>query len=102
VTILAMNKTKSRGVLSFFVWVDFIIRCSVCFWVSTQCHHQEPSNQVSHLEGDTGGRKLVCGRPFAPLLRICSSPRAPSPICALLSGTVQRQYVGSLVCPKKV
>jgi len=28
--------------------------------------------------------------------RICTSPRSPSPICALLSGTVQRQYVGGL------
>jgi len=62
-----------------------------------QCHHRELPNQVFHLEGDTGNRKLVCDWPFASLLRICSSPRAPSPICALLSGTVQRQYVGGLV-----
>jgi len=39
---------------------------------------------LGHLEGGTGDRKLVCDRPFAPLLRICSSPRAPSSICALL------------------
>jgi len=46
------------------------------------------SNQVSHFDGGTGDRKLVCDRPFALLLRnacICSSPRAPSPNCALLS-----------------
>jgi len=37
-------------------------------------------------------------QPFALLLRICSSPRAPSPIiCALLSETVQREYIGDLV-----
>jgi len=52
---------------------------------------------VSHLEGGTGDRKLIFDWTFAPLLRICSSPRAPSSICALLSGTVQRQYVGGLV-----
>jgi len=57
---------------------------------------------LSHLEGGTGDMKLVCDRPFAPLLRICSSPRAPSPICALLSKTVQCQYVGGLVWSKKI
>jgi len=47
-------------------------------------------------------RKLGCDRLFDPLLRICSLPRAPGPICALLSRTVQCQYVGGLVWPKKV
>jgi len=46
---------------------------------------------------DTGDRKLVCDRPFAHLLRICSLPGAPSPICALFSGMVKRQCVGGLV-----
>jgi len=34
--------------------------------VSPQCYHREPPNQVSHLEGGTGDRKLVRDRPFAP------------------------------------
>jgi len=82
----------------FFVWADLVIRYKVLLLEATpQCHHREPSNQVHHLEGGTGDRKLVCDRPLAPLLRTCSSSRAPSLICALLSGTVQRQYVGGLV-----
>jgi len=47
--------------------------------------------------GGTGDRKLVCGRPFDPLLSSCSAPRALSPICAYLSGTVQSQYEDGLV-----
>jgi len=47
-----------------------------------------------------GDRKQVCDRLFAPLLRICSLPRPPSPICSLLSGTGQRQNVGGLVWPR--
>jgi len=86
----------------FFIWADLVIRCKVLlFEASPQCH-REPPNQVSHLKAGIGNRKLVCDRPFAPLLRICSSPRAPSPICALLSGTVQRKYVGGLIWPRKV
>jgi len=74
----------------FFVWADCFIRHRMLlFEASPQCHHREPPNQVSHLADGTGNRKLVCNRPFAPLLRICSSPRAPSPICALLSGIQQ-------------
>jgi len=45
------------------------------FWAIPLCHHREPPNHVFHLEGGTGDRKLVCGRPFAPLLCICSSSR---------------------------
>jgi len=53
----------------FFIWavVSSGVECS-CF--KSQCHHREPPNQVSHLEGSTGDRKLVCDRPFPPLLRI--------------------------------
>jgi len=69
------------------------------FWASPQCHLREPPNQVSHLEGGTGDRRLVCYWPFVLLLRICSSPRAPSPLCVLLSGTVQYQYIGDLFDP---
>jgi len=39
----------------------------------------------SDTEGGTGDKKLICDRPFATLLRNCSSPRAPSSSCALLS-----------------
>jgi len=42
--------------------------------------------------GGTWDKRLVCDRPFAPLLCICSLPRAP----------VQHQYVGNLVWPRKV
>jgi len=71
---------QSRSLFFFFVWVDFIIRCSVWFfWASLQYHLRELLNQVSHLDGGTGGRKLVRGRPFAPLLHICSSPRHQAP-----------------------
>jgi len=84
--------------LIFFVWADLVIRCRVQFFgASPQCHYREPPNQMSNLEGGTWDRKLVCDRPFALLLRICSLPRAPSPNCALLSGTIQRQNVGGLV-----
>jgi len=80
----------------FFVWADCFIRCKVLFFeASPLCHHQEPPNQVFHLEGGSGDKK-VCDRPFAPLLCICSSLRAPSPICALLSRANQCQYVGDL------
>jgi len=53
----------------------------------TKCLIWSHSHSYEVMEGGTGGRKLVCARPFASLLRIYSSPRAPSPICALLSGT---------------
>jgi len=66
-------------------------------------HHREPPNLVSLLEGaGIKDKKLVCGRPFASLLRSCSLPRKPTLIWALLSGTVQCQYVGGLVRPRKV
>jgi len=62
----------------FFVWADCFIKCRVLlFAANPQCHHWKPPNQVSHLEGGTGDRKLVCDRSFALLLRICSSLRAP-------------------------
>jgi len=80
----------------------YVIRCWVLlFEASPQCHRREPPNLLS-LWGGIGDRKLVIDRSFAPLLRICSLPRAPSPTCALLSGTIQRQYVVGLVWLRKV
>jgi len=84
---LAMNVVEPS---TFFIWADFVIKCWVqLFEAIPQCHHRELPNQVSHLEGGTGDRKLVCDQSFAPLLCICSRLRAPSPIfsptCALFS-----------------
>jgi len=43
----------------FLVWTDLVIRCLVLsFWASPQFHHREPPNQMLHLEGGTGNRKL--------------------------------------------
>jgi len=57
--------SRKPTVQFFFVWDNIVTSDSEC---CPQCHHREPSNQVSHLEGVTGDRKLVCDRPFAPLL----------------------------------
>jgi len=60
----------SRFLLLLLRWADLVIRyLEQFFWASPQCHHREPPNQVSHLEGGTGDRKLECDRPFAPLHR---------------------------------
>jgi len=51
-------------------------RCLVLlFQASLQCHHREPPNQVLHLEGGTGDRKLVCSRPFASLLQFAENTK---------------------------
>jgi len=71
------TNNKSLTFFFFFVWADLVVRCKVLlFEASPQCHYREPPNQVSIWRVVTGDRKLVCDRPFAPLLRICSSPRA--------------------------
>jgi len=52
---LKLNLSKNFAVQNFFfVWANCIIRCRVLlFEASPQCHHREPPNQVSHLEGGT-------------------------------------------------
>jgi len=70
---------------------------SAVVWSQSTVSLSRTPNLVSLLEGGTVDRKLVGERPFDPLIRSCSSPRAPAPFVYCCA---EQSCRSSLYCSK--